>query len=118
MAQANRRLATVVRHDEQLAQLNQALDDALQQINEVARDLYSFTEKLRPDPTAENEAEIFVSEAHRLARKHLIADPAKLGDYWRDKQDALSALEKETNIKFCQTRKPPPVKRSMTPPLN
>ena len=103
MAQANRRLATVVRHDEQLAQLNQALDDALQQINEVARDLYSFTEKLRPDPTAENEAEIFVSEAHRLARKHLIADPAKLGDYWRDKQDALSALEKETNIKFCQT---------------
>ena len=103
MAQANRRLTTVVRHDEQLAQLNRALDEALQLTNETARDLYSFTEKLRPDPTAENEAETFISEAHRLARKHLIADPEKLGDCWRDKQDALSALEKETDIKICQT---------------
>ena len=53
---------------------------ALDAANEAARELDAYAGNLKPDPAAREEAERFVAEAHRLARRHRLPDPAGLGE--------------------------------------
>ena len=52
---------------------------ALDAVDEGARELEIYAAALKPDPAARAEAERFVSEAHRLARRHHLADAEGLG---------------------------------------
>ncbi len=95
---ASRRVHSVLRHDKQLENIHSTLQETLQLGNEATRALSSYAEQLQPDREGEEEAEDFIAEAHRLARKYTISDPAQLGKCLQEKENALAALEKEADI--------------------
>ena len=76
----------------------------LDSADEALRELEVYAGGLRADPAARAAAERFVSEAHRLARRHRAADPEKLGDLIADKRGELEALSRGADAAALRAR--------------
>ena len=92
LAQAQRLLSDLARHDAQLAAHLPALTDAEALVTDVARDVAAYAAQLSLDPEQEQQAEEFVAACHRAARKHGLPEPAQLGAFIAATETELAAL--------------------------
>ena len=95
---ARRAITAARRIDEALGESLECVEQSLIACHEAMRTLSLYAGNLSADPQAEAEAEAFVAAAHRLARKHRLADAAMLGGLLTDKKRMLSELEIGANI--------------------
>lgn len=98
LSRARRRLSELSRLDERIAAPLQCMDEAAAAAEEAARALSRYADELRPDPEARANAENFVAEAHRLARKYRLSDPALLASCIDEKQKELAALNSRPGV--------------------
>ena len=98
LARAKRILESLAAKDESLASPAGLASAALDAANEAARELDIYAGELKPDPAAQAEAESFVSEAHRLARKHRLPGPESLGEHIAKLRDELSELNRRGDL--------------------
>lgn len=77
---------------------------ALDAMNEAARELDGYAANLKADPAARAEAEHFVSEAHRLARKHRLPDPAGLGELITEMEAESAELRGAADLEGLRAR--------------
>lgn len=70
----------------------QTLNDALDLLRTVGADVAAYARRLQVDERLGAEAEHFVGECHRLARKYELADAERLGAFIGEQKAALAAL--------------------------
>ena len=93
LSRARRRLSELSRLDEKIAAPLQCIDESAAAAEEAARTLSRYADELRSDPEALAKAENFVAEAHRMARKYRLLDPALLESFISEKEKEYAALE-------------------------
>lgn len=98
LSEARRRLRDLSKLDSELAAPAQCAEEAETAANEAAHALSRLAENLHTEPAAQQEAEAFVAEAHRLARKYQLPDPANLSRLLAEKQSELASLTSQTDI--------------------
>lgn len=98
LARARRKMSDLSRLDDNIAAPMQCAEEAETSAAEAARALSRYAEGLHTEPAARADAENFVSEAHRLARKYQLPDPAKLADCIAEKKAQLAELSAQINI--------------------
>ena len=77
---------------------------ALDSADEATRELDAYAAALKSDPEARAEAERFILEAHRLARKHRLADAEGLGDLAAELEAEFAELSRGADLAGLQAR--------------
>ena len=98
LAQARRRLGELAKLDDNLAAPTQCLEEAETAATEAVRALTKYVGELHTEPELQADAEKFVAETHRLARKYQLPDPSMLGACIAEKQNELDGLKKQIDI--------------------
>ena len=104
LARARRLLESLAAKDEALRGPAGLVSAGLDSADEALRELEVYAGTLRSDPAAREVAERFVSEAHRLARKHRVADPERLGDLIADLRGEAEALARDSDPAALRAR--------------
>ena len=104
LARVYRLLNAMQRHDGALSATNETLSSAADLLNEVARDLSLYAERLSADPAALAQAEAFVADCHRLARKHGLQAADLLGECITEKREQLRRLADVADCAALQKR--------------
>lgn len=102
LANARRKLAELSRLDDKIAAPLQCAEEAETSAAEAARALSRYAESLQTEPEARTDAETFVAEAHRLARKYQLPDPADLETFIAEKKSQLAAQNAQSDIAQLQ----------------
>ena len=98
LAQIRRQLTLLEKHDAHLAKQLPIIDDVESLVGDVARTLTHYSEQLHNDPEALAEAEHFIGECQRAARKYGVIDAARLDEFIIDKQEELAALPTAVSV--------------------
>ncbi|MGI9297448.1 MAG: hypothetical protein ACR2QC_06065, partial [Gammaproteobacteria bacterium] len=102
LARARRKLAELSRLDDKIAAPLQCAEEAETSAGEAARALSRYADGLQTEPAARADAETFVAEAHRLARKYQLPDPADLEICIAEKKSQLAAQTARGDIAKLQ----------------
>ena len=98
LAKASRTLQDMSRRDKQLNESAEHAAAAMQSLQESARALRLYAQDITSDPRELAECEQFVAEAHKLARKHRLAEPALLGECLSEKESRLDELARAADV--------------------
>ena len=104
LSRARRILDSLAEKDEGLRGPAGLAGAALDAANEAARELDAYAGNLRPDPAGKDEAERFVAEAHRLARRHRLGEPGGLGDLIATLNAEYEALSRGADAEALRKR--------------
>ncbi len=99
LSRARRRLSELARLDDKIAAPLQCMEESAAAAEEAARLLSRYAGALHTEPEKREEAENFVAEAHRLARKYMLPDPAQLESLLAEKRTLLVAQESAADIR-------------------
>ena len=98
LSTAVRRLSELSRIDDKLAAPLQCAEEAAAAVNEAARTLGRYTDELGGEPQQLSDAENFIAESHRLARKYRLPSPSSLGECITEKKTEAERLDAQADI--------------------
>lgn len=93
LVEAQRTLAAMVRADASVAETHTTLTDVLDVVRGISRDIARYAEQLQTHPEAQAEAEAFLADSHRFARKYQLPDPLLLESFIAEARAAFEALQ-------------------------